>query len=47
MTSRVIWTLSALAIAASVQLPAQTNRELAWTAQTPWGDPELQGEWTQ
>jgi len=25
---------------------AQTNRAAAWSERTPWGDPELQGEWT-
>ncbi|HEU4690822.1 MAG TPA: hypothetical protein VFS23_20775 [Vicinamibacterales bacterium] len=25
---------------------AQTNRETPWSERTPWGDPELQGEWT-
>jgi len=25
---------------------AQTNRDTAWSERTPWGDPELQGEWT-
>jgi hypothetical protein len=48
MRFRVIWTLtaSALAMIASVQLPAQTNRDAPWNVRTPWGDPELQGEWT-
>ena len=52
MKARVIWMLAvgATAIAVSVQLPAQTrtgqNREGTWSARTPWGDPDLQGEWT-
>src|SRR5688500_9051038 len=53
MKTRVLWTLaaSAMTIAISVQLPAQTrdpqaNREGPWNERTPWGDPELQGEWT-
>ena len=25
---------------------AQTSRKAAWSARTPWGDPELQGQWT-
>ena len=25
---------------------AQTNRDTPWSERTPWGDPELQGEWT-
>jgi hypothetical protein len=46
-------TATALAIAASAYLTvmtrpaaAQTNRGATWTQRTPWGDPELQGEWT-
>jgi hypothetical protein len=53
MKARAIWMLAvgATAIAISVQLPAQTrtpptNREGTWSARTPWGDPDLQGEWT-
>jgi hypothetical protein len=54
MNARVIWTLAvgAMAIAISAQLPAQTrgaaqtSREGTWSARTPWGDPDLQGEWT-
>jgi hypothetical protein len=25
---------------------AQARRDAAWTGRTPWGDPDLQGEWT-
>jgi hypothetical protein len=25
---------------------AQTSRDKTWTGRTPWGDPDLQGEWT-
>ena len=48
MKSRIIWTLaaSALSVAASVHLPAQSNRDRTWSERTPWGDPDLQGEWT-
>jgi hypothetical protein len=48
MTRRAIWTLAAtaLAIAASMPSLAQTTRESTWTARTPWGEPDLQGEWT-
>ena len=53
MKTRVTWTLAiGVAIAISVQLFAQTRgaaqatRESTWTARTPWGDPDLQGEWT-
>ena len=28
------------------QATAQTSRAPAFTARTPWGDPDLQGEWT-
>jgi hypothetical protein len=55
MNARISWTISAilLAITAVVHLAwltrpatAQTSREARWSARTPWGDPELQGEWT-
>jgi hypothetical protein len=47
MTRWAIWTLAtALALTLSVQPLAQTVRESAWNARTPWGDPDLQGEWT-
>jgi len=53
MKAGVIWkaAASAMAIAISVQLAAQTrgaqaNREQTWSERTPWGDPDLQGEWT-
>jgi hypothetical protein len=53
MKTRVTWTLAiGVTIAISVQLFAQTRgaaqatRESTWTARTPWGDPDLQGEWT-
>ena len=43
----------ALAVAISAHLAAQApaagaqaGREGGWTARTPWGDPDLQGEWT-
>jgi hypothetical protein len=51
MTSAIA--ASVLAAMALTYLPgltrvadAQANREGTWTARTPWGDPELQGEWT-
>jgi len=37
---------AALAIAASVHPFAQATLESTWRARTPWGDPDLQGEWT-
>ena len=53
MKARVTWTLAiGVAIAISVQPFAQTRgaaqatRESTWSARTPWGDPDLQGEWT-
>ena len=54
MKAGVIWKVaaSAMAIAISVQLAAQTRgarRQTAkatWSERTPWGDPDLQGEWT-
>jgi hypothetical protein len=50
MKLQACWTLAA-AIAISGQLPAQTrdtqaNRAGGWTERTPWGDPDLEGEWT-
>jgi hypothetical protein len=35
-----------LAVAASLPLLAQASRDSTWNARTPWGDPDLQGEWT-
>ena len=55
MTARITRTITAglLAITAVVHLAwltrpaaAQTSRKAAWSARTPWGDPELQGQWT-
>jgi hypothetical protein len=54
MNARTIVTIAiAWGVAASVYLvgttragAAQTNRTGAWTERTPWGDPDLQGEWT-
>src|SRR6185436_11891744 len=49
MRSRAIWTVGAVVLAtitAAAQLLAQANRESTWNVRTPWGDPELQGEWT-
>jgi hypothetical protein len=55
MTARITWkiTASAFAIVAAAQLPwlmrpagAQTSRTAAWSGRTPWGDPDLHGEWT-
>ena len=45
---RAILTLAcaALAITASVHSLAQTKQASTWNARTPWGDPDLQGEWT-
>jgi len=54
MKARVICTIaaSAMALAISVQLPAQTrgaaqsNLNTGWSERTPWGDPDVQSEWT-
>ena len=55
MNARITWTITAglLAITAVVHLAwltrpaiAQTSRKATWSARTPWGDPDLQGEWT-
>jgi hypothetical protein len=55
MTSLTTWrlTASAFTIAATLYFgwpartaDAQPNRESTWSQRTPWGDPELQGEWT-
>jgi len=55
MKTRLTWTITAgtLVMTASVLLgwltrpaSAQTGREATWSERTPWGDPELQGEWT-
>jgi hypothetical protein len=54
MNARVIGMMaaSAMALATSVDLPArmhgaaQSIRDTAWNERTPWGDPDLQGEWT-
>ena len=52
---RIAWTIAAAALVmtASAHLGwltrpagAQTAREAPWGARTPWGDPDLQGEWT-
>ena len=46
----VVIAASLLAIAASAHLIAQrapqTNRAGTWLERTPWGDPDLHGEWT-
>src|SRR5438067_11894836 len=56
MTSRVTWTLAAGALATVMALVrvagltpapgAQTRRETAPIGRMPWGDPDVQGEWT-
>jgi hypothetical protein len=52
LISRTI-TVGALVMTASVcahwltrAADAQTRRDATWSGRTPWGDPELQGEWT-
>lgn len=55
MTARTKLTIaaSALALSASIHLSwlttpvaAQARGEAPWAGRTPWGDPDLQGEWT-
>ena len=53
MHTRATWTfvVITIAIAISVHVPAQTpntpaNSAGVWNERTPWGDPDLQGEWT-
>ena len=55
MNARITRTITAGLLALTAAGPswlarpaaAQTSRNrAAWTARTPWGDPELQGEWT-
>ena len=47
MNARTIGTMAAtvMAVMVSVHLLAQT-RDAGWSERTPWGDPDLQGEWT-
>jgi hypothetical protein len=48
MKFRIICTLAAVALslAASLHLSAQAPRDRTWSERTPWGDTDLQGEWT-
>jgi hypothetical protein len=55
MTTRTSWAFTAGAFAIAMSIPvmwttraadAQTNREATWRGRTPWGDPDLHGEWT-
>ena len=53
MTGRILWTLAAVATAIAISAhlvaqarDAQANRGGTWNERTPWGDPDLQGEWT-
>ena len=55
MNARVMCTITAgvLTMMASVHLAGQTRpnradagRDVTWNQRTPWGDPDLQGEWT-
>src|SRR5688500_19983568 len=43
ITARALWTVAAVAIVAAISAPIDGQ---AWRERTPWGDPELQGEWT-
>jgi hypothetical protein len=55
MNARVLFTITAgiLALGASIHPTAQTRptsadttRQGTWNQRTPWGDPDVQGEWT-
>jgi hypothetical protein len=47
MKARIILTILAMLFAtAALLLVAAQTREVAWNERTPWGDPDLQGEWT-
>ncbi|HEX5048860.1 MAG TPA: hypothetical protein VFX89_17230 [Gammaproteobacteria bacterium] len=52
MKTRAIWTTAASAVALCVHLATFTSLAEAqdkprpWTQRTPWGDPNLQGQWT-
>ncbi|HXD73787.1 MAG TPA: hypothetical protein VN628_08630 [Vicinamibacterales bacterium] len=43
--SRII-TAGVFALTASASLIGQTKPDAGWRARTPWGDPDLHGEWT-
>src|SRR5476651_2456345 len=38
--------VSAYLVGTTHTASAQTRSDLAWRARTPWGDPDLHGEWT-
>ena len=51
MTARTLCAVTAAVLAiAPLTLPGQTSaqstRSASWSERTPWGDPDLQGEWT-
>ena len=55
MTTRIAWTIAAGALAVAVASYGWLARPVAaqaradtpdWSVRTPWGDPDLQGEWT-
>jgi len=55
MRAWISWTITAVALAcaasdhpglSTLAADAQTNRNTTWSERTPWGDPDLQGEWT-
>lgn len=55
MTTRIAWTIAAGALAVAVASYGWLARPAAaqaradtpdWSVRTPWGDPDLQGEWT-
>ena len=40
------WAVTAMLAAVTLSIQAQTTPESAWRGRTPWGDPDLHGEWT-
>jgi len=55
MKPRITWTIAATVLAATAAMhliaatraaTAQTSPAATWNVRTPWGDPDLQGEWT-
>ena len=40
------WAVVAMLAALTLSIQAQTTPESAWRGRTPWGDPDLHGEWT-
>ena len=45
MTVKLCWTITAVACAIA-SIGAQTKGDATWRGRTPWGDPDIHGEWT-